>query len=385
MNLAMYNEAQQTGWIGFSDHAQEGDWVWSDSVAREYTNWAKGQPDNAGSIEHYAELGVTGHAQWNDLPGSAVRAFFCEVPWGEQPSWRIVRKPKSFSDASRYCKATYGTQLMRVRDVETSNAIYAESKGPVWIGVTKSDGGLVDTTGSPVTFTNWYPGQPDNAAEKCAEIGRFGDGRWNDLTCTVELMFVCENGPGKGGAAAPNPVIKVEIGHERLTQSEARSFCRDNYQSDLVSVHSQAQNDAIMAAVRAAFEAGEIKEDNAWIGYADEASERKFAWTDGSASDFVNWNSGQPDNGGGVKEEDCVVLFGEGKWNDVPCDNPSTPVCAGQVFVAQQAAEEVARSLMLPWAAASLAVVVVLWVGLALSRKRVADAVATEGGVYGTV
>ncbi|PLW96649.1 MAG: hypothetical protein C0593_10915 [Marinilabiliales bacterium] len=73
-------------WIGASDAASEGVWIWDNGpekgtqfwqglgtgyvVGGEYNNWASGEPNNVGAGgEHYAHLYAAG--EWNDLPNSA--------------------------------------------------------------------------------------------------------------------------------------------------------------------------------------------------------------------------------------------------------------------------------------------------------------------------
>lgn len=55
-----------------------------------------------------------------------------------------------------------------------------------------------------------------------------------------------------------------------------------------------------------------------WIGLRRQNPGGPFVWLDGSKLDYANWNSGQPDNGGGV--EDCVHMWTDsqncGAWND---------------------------------------------------------------------
>lgn len=57
-----------------------------------------------------------------------------------------------------------------------------------------------------------------------------------------------------------------------------------------------------------------------WYGLTDRASEGTFVWEDGTtASDgFVNWGSGQPNNGG--SGEDCTFIQGDGNIHDIRCD-----------------------------------------------------------------
>lgn len=70
-----------------------------------------------------------------------------------------------------------------------------------WIGLKRSPfvysvWAWVD--GSPVSFTDWWPGQPDDylSGEGCAEFyGYIGSNvHWNDLNCSKSVRFICEKG-----------------------------------------------------------------------------------------------------------------------------------------------------------------------------------------------
>ena len=52
-------------WIGFTDEALEGTWVWTSGEPVSYTNWAPGEPNNVGD-EDYAVQYWYG---WNDTQG----------------------------------------------------------------------------------------------------------------------------------------------------------------------------------------------------------------------------------------------------------------------------------------------------------------------------
>jgi hypothetical protein len=67
-----------------------------------------------------------------------------------------------------------------------------------------------------------------------------------------------------------------------------------------------------------------------WLGLTDQAVEGTFTWVSGEPLSFVNWNTGEPNNGSGfVPNEDYVYMIeanpawpqlSPGKWNDVPVD-----------------------------------------------------------------
>jgi hypothetical protein len=68
-----------------------------------------------------------------------------------------------------------------------------------WMGFNDraSEGTWVWEDGSPVTYTNWYPGEPNDVAfnEDCGQLNRFhsaGSNGWNDEPCTSAFRFICE-------------------------------------------------------------------------------------------------------------------------------------------------------------------------------------------------
>ena len=58
-----------------------------------------------------------------------------------------------------------------------------------------------------------------------------------------------------------------------------------------------------------------------FIGLTDQITEGQFVWVDGTPLAFSNWETGEPNNGGG-NGEDCAIIAGaraEKKWDDRPC------------------------------------------------------------------
>ena len=56
-----------------------------------------------------------------------------------------------------------------------------------------------------------------------------------------------------------------------------------------------------------------------------------FVWTDRTATDYINWNAGEPNDWGageGGGGEDCVhVRQADGLWNDAECAGTHSFVC----------------------------------------------------------
>ena len=58
-----------------------------------------------------------------------------------------------------------------------------------------------------------------------------------------------------------------------------------------------------------------------WIGLHDIDTEGTFGWADGNNSSYRNWAIGEPNQSG---NEDCVHIFGSGRWNDLECSDTFT-------------------------------------------------------------
>ncbi len=71
VNLANYGGSARDVWIGFTDQAVEGTFVWISGAPVTFTNWSPGEPNNSGDGEHYAQL-LPGSGQWNDNANEPV-------------------------------------------------------------------------------------------------------------------------------------------------------------------------------------------------------------------------------------------------------------------------------------------------------------------------
>ena len=114
-----------------------------------------------------------------------------------------------------------------------------------------------------------------------------------------------------------------------MTRDAARATCLGLGTGVLLaSVQSAAENATIASL---------IGTNIAFLGGNDEVVEGTFRWEDGSAVILTNWNTGEPNNGAGANEEDCIVMVGTlgGKWDDHPCAPP--PVGSGSyAFVCER-------------------------------------------------
>jgi VCBS repeat-containing protein len=83
----------------------------------------------------------------------------------------------------------------------------------------------------------------------------------------------------------------------------------------LTAIDSAVEN----SFIRDQMESAGYRWESVWIGFNDEETEGNFKWVNGSTSNYVNWDNGQPDNGGG--REDYTELMNNGYWNDLANEN----------------------------------------------------------------
>lgn len=80
-------------WIGASDLANEGQWLWLPSKAKvSYSNWAPSEPDNSNYYQHCALLDIHRDYKWGDDNCEENRNFICEVSLGENSGQTIIGK-----------------------------------------------------------------------------------------------------------------------------------------------------------------------------------------------------------------------------------------------------------------------------------------------------
>lgn len=107
----------------------------------------------------------------------------------------------------------------------------------------------------------------------------------------------------------------------------ARAFCRA-HGGDLASVRAEAEAAAAAEWVEGVT-AGAWGEWEVKIGLRDDVVEGVWYWDDGSATDFLPWVPGSPDNwsGAGAFGEDCATLTAAAQIEDVGCTGQHAFIC----------------------------------------------------------
>ena len=65
-------------YLGGTDVAVEGEWVWSDGTEWDFEFWGEDEPNNYSEVEHCLTSDSTGY--WNDTACDGEMPYVCEVP-----------------------------------------------------------------------------------------------------------------------------------------------------------------------------------------------------------------------------------------------------------------------------------------------------------------
>lgn len=223
---AAVQQGKTDAWIGLRRLAGSDSYKWSDGWPVFFTHWGPGEPTN-----HEGEGCVSMHAPshfiqgtWNDTACAAAKPYICKITKEKPPStpapgdgkcslgwWSYGRYcyyayngkvGYSWPEARHICQEVNGGELASIHsraEVEFIRNINYTKYHNVWIGLTRDRSygwGWTDLTS--LGFTNWAPGEPNEAfhdgdvgKENCVEM--YHDGTWNDNNCVQKRGFVCRH------------------------------------------------------------------------------------------------------------------------------------------------------------------------------------------------
>ena len=136
---------------------------------------------------------------------------------------------KTFDDAEATCQGL-GLQLAILLDPEDNRralaSVPANASVVSWIGSHDQDVEGKWTwlpNNIPATWTNWDEGEPNSwngdTLEDCTVMKNF-NGKWNDIRCSNEFAYICENANSCPKYAAPPPAP------DSKAPSGANSICQ---------------------------------------------------------------------------------------------------------------------------------------------------------------
>ena len=139
---------------------------------------------------------ICGDGVDNDCSGGADDLPEC-YDCVEDSGYLLCHQATTWAMACTICEQSARHLVTIDSDSENSTlwALLGTSLGAdTWIGFNDltTEGTWQWVDGSPVSYTQWHSGEPnDSGGEDCAELYKtYGD--WNDLPCTSSLAFICE-------------------------------------------------------------------------------------------------------------------------------------------------------------------------------------------------
>ena len=261
--------ARGQAWLGLSDVAKEGTFVWTDGSSFRYGHWITGNPDAANAAEDC--VGTWHGDRWSDTECDAKLVRICEKA-------AVIA---ACSDGNLCTAGAHCEQGMCV----AGDGLVAKC--------IDDDICTLDTCAAK-------DGQCSHQANSC------DDGN----PCTTES---CTVGTGCVHVAKADTCDgKLWRGHcykafkANLTWPQARSKCQI-WGGDLTSI-CDADEKAVVYGLQMA-----LGNYDAWIGLWDKPKDNKWTWVDGSDCSYRAWGDGCPSN---ASVEYYAEMRKQGFWND---------------------------------------------------------------------
>jgi hypothetical protein len=308
-------------------------------------------------------------------------------PDGTKPNFILMPYTSSAVQAEDMCKAKgYAglASLHSIADVRHAKELCGKFanlhkviKGlphSCWIGLSdkEQEGGFAWMDSTAVEYLNWSPGEPnewggeESGEDYVAMQYDWAGGAWNDANvlgeaghaamgsrgghtmaqitgchgcygpagyyplCEEKRPHASQNGPWEWQTLTGAESGRFKVLPRSLPRAHAMAACAENGMHGLASIHSRSEQIQAakvcrqVASVDAELQHGVA--EGCWIGLTDEGLEGTFRWQDNSPTNFLNWNSGEPNECIGCGGEDGVEIdyrwgsrdgyeFGGG-WND---------------------------------------------------------------------
>ncbi|MDF1842901.1 MAG: lectin-like protein, partial [Rubripirellula sp.] len=315
-------------YLGGSDAKDRSHWYWTDLSPDEESGkefwdgkskgdekngyqsfWADGEPNDTGMINKETQLLMyASSGKWNDVKNDQTH------PWlVESKQFTYIPFSGTYEEA-RADAESQGGWLATIRSAEENAdalaALEAASKGMLlWIGATNEQsqadwmwvGSETAPDGTPLaepvevvlTYTNWYPNEPNNYNGDENYIQMYADpaykGQWNDINGATPLggYLLEKNGD-------------FELIEDTFTWNEAFQDAKARG-GQLATIDSSSDQQLAES---------KLGSSSVWIGGTDEGHEGNFKWVE--MVGYQNWAPTEPS----LNNEHYAHLRSDGTWND---------------------------------------------------------------------
>ncbi|XP_022109942.1 C-type mannose receptor 2-like [Acanthaster planci] len=230
-NLAglFYTDPDLEVWIGLSPSDRD-QYQWVDGSLLDYVNFGSNTPGDGCGVMVISPGSGQINVEWKTADCNENRGFICRAPkvytppskGGCLPGWyqlgiRCYRSVglldadrRDFSDSDEYCREEGGGrgrlfQVTSQLEQSLLSLLLQEfvNKTNLWIGLSDAneEGQFVWTDGTPMTFSQWAPFQPDGFTDipnepfrDCVEVRTDPQhlGEWDDINCLERRGYICQ-------------------------------------------------------------------------------------------------------------------------------------------------------------------------------------------------
>ncbi|XP_066983330.1 macrophage mannose receptor 1-like isoform X1 [Macrobrachium rosenbergii] len=359
-------------WIGGLAYWGSG-YEWADGTAFDYSNWAKGEPNNYYDQEDCIALYTRDFGYWNDQNCGHKQGRICKralwtmhgpqvttpVPEGNCPEgWihtgikclKFFKAMVTFDIARKACKKLSGraelASISSVKEQAYVTAALGELKMNMWLGL-RYEQGFHWLDQSALTYTNWAQGEPNSKRENLNQGWLNEDrnencvnthisnlaGQWNDINCEALNGYICQITPDSSQPSSNpfqtcsppfdnyirynNKCYRVEATVK--TWKEAEMTCR-NEGGHLASAANKAESSWLWVLAQ------QYSLENPWTGCNNLADPKVFQWSDAWPTLYTQWGKGEPNISSA--NHSCSTLNSEtGLWFLENCDEERNFIC----------------------------------------------------------
>ena len=333
-SVSFYRDANSNG-VGDpgellgTDLSVSGGWVWSDTVT-----WDPGPHTYLAQVTDDGVPVPVLRSDWASTSGTVEGHLLSVYQSAINPAnghlYHVITGSNdsavTWTDAENEAVAL-GGHLATINDAPENAWVTSTFAGNyLWIGLNDaaSEGDFVWPSGEPVTYTNWWPGEPNDydGGEDYVHIYNFpgGNYQWNDSKDIaddkwglvevepseplVPIVVQSEVNPANGHAYH---LLKMNDGVLGVSWTEAENKAIE-LGGHLVTINDAAED----AWITSTF----FQEADLWIGLSDAASEGDFVWASGDPVTYTNWQPGEPNNWKGSEHYVHISAGSNGRWND---------------------------------------------------------------------
>jgi glucose/arabinose dehydrogenase len=302
-------------WIGINDRVTEGQFQWVSGQAVTYTNWAPGEPNNAGGNQDFGWMNFGTSRQWDDNNPTALLRGIIEVGSGPQTN------PGTIGLESSNYSVNEGNNTVTVTIVRTGG-----SDGTVTVDYRTVEGSATagsDYTAIPAGTVTFASGETSKTVT--IAIGEDAIVEGNET-----FGFAIDNVTGGATLLVPRTAQVTIVDND----SQSNIFTYNGNQYLLTNgtlTWEQAQAEAQsrggnLVTINDLAEETWLKQTfgtttGFWIGINDRAVEGQFQWVSGQAVTYTNWTPGEPNNYLNNQDFGAMNFGASRQWDD---DSPTT-------------------------------------------------------------